>query len=144
MRCISCSAGRENCTHQRATLDSINTAFHASVDTLRPQLEILRTQNARAIATLTAPGVPRTAGDTLSTVQRDSLISRRRLIGPLLTLLGTLEQDTRVRSLAVLTVEQRQQIATFEQTQCDSAGKDAGSPDGRGTGGTSRPTRHHE
>lgn len=125
---------------QRVTLDSINTAFHVGADTLRPQLDSLRTQNARAIAALTAPGVPRTAGDSLSTTQRDSLVRRRHLIGTLLTSLGTLEQDTRTRSLALLTVEQRQQIATFEQIQRGGGGpRSGGSPDG-----TSRPDHRRE
>ncbi len=107
---------------QRLSLDSISTAFHTSADTLRPQLDSLRAQNTRALSALFAPGVSHTAGDSLSTIQRDSLIQRRKAISAVLLALRTLEQDTRTRTLATLTPEQRTQVTTFERMQHEAGG----------------------
>jgi Spy/CpxP family protein refolding chaperone len=52
-------------------------------------------------------------GDTLSTAERDSVVARRKTMSQLATALRTTDQETRAKTMAVLSAEQREKITSL-------------------------------
>lgn len=90
---------------QVTTIQRLDSLFHSVADTTWQRLDSIHAENALVVDQMRQ--APR---DTLPTAERDSIIARRKMLGQLMANMRTIQQDTKDKTLGVLSPDQQTKI----------------------------------